>query len=137
MPKKSFKRKNELSGPVKNFINLLFSSSLGLLSTIIITFIVSLIITSSSEYPKYTSVFFIISVIISCIISGFIASKKCNFKGIISGLLCSIPYSLFITVIMLFFTNCKLKESTIILYLIIIICSTIGGIVGANTKRRK
>ena len=137
MRKKNFKRKNEMSLPLKNIIDLMISSVIGVIFTVFLTFVISFIISKSENLPNYTAVLFLLCVAIGNTLGGFIASKKCNFKGIISGILCSIPNSIIITIIMLFFTDGKISEKTIILFFIVLIFSTIGGIVGANTKRRK
>ncbi len=134
--KQTKKRKTNFSVPVTNIIGLLISSIIGVISVSILSFVISFILTKSSNFPLYTEVYFCGCVGIGALISGFISAKKCNFKGLISGFICSFITIFFITIIMLFFTNGKLSENTLIMFLVIIICSTIGGIVSANTKKR-
>lgn len=137
MKKRFLKRKNEMSMPMKNFVSLSISSVIGNILTIFLTFIISYIISKSENIPSYLGILFLFCIACGNILSGFIASKRCNFKGIISGLICSIPNALIITLIILFFSNSKINEKTLLLYLFIIFCSSVGGIIGANTKRRK
>ncbi len=137
MKKRFLRRKNEMSNPIKNIVSLTVSSMLGNILTIILTFLISYIISKSENIPSYLGILFLFCIAAGNILSGIIASKRCNFKGIISGLICSFPNALIITIIMLFFSNSKISEKTLFLYLFIIFCSSVGGIIGANTKRRK
>ncbi len=137
MRKKIAKRKNELPVSTKNIVGILLSSGIGLISIIILTLIASLILTKSSELTNSIAIYFIGSVTIGALITGFIASKKCEFKGLISGIISSLPLIFIITVIMLIFSHGRLMPETAILYVGIAIFSAIGGIISANTKRRK
>ncbi len=134
--KKISRRKINYSLPVANILGLLISSTIGIVVIILLTLVISYIFSKSAYFPSYTGVYFCGCVGIGSLISGFLSAKKCNFKGFISGFICSFIIILFTTVIMLFFTNGMLNEMTLILFLIIIICSTIGGIISANTKKR-
>lgn len=134
--KKTKKRKISFPVPLTNIIGLFLSSFTGIIVISILTFVISTIISKSSNYPSYTEIYFCLCIGLGSLISGYFAAKKCNFKGLISGFICSFLTILFITIIMLFFTNGQLNEKTIILYLIIVICSTLGGIISANTKKR-
>ncbi len=137
MRKKISKRKNELPITTKNIIGILISCAVGLFTVVVSTLFISLILTKSSVISNSIGGFFIGCNMVSALITGFIASKQCNFKGMISGLITSIPYSLGITIIMLFFSHGQLNLKTIVLYLGIVICSVLGGIISANTKRRR
>lgn len=137
MHKKILKRKINILNPASNLLGVILSSFIGVgLSTLFIL-ILSYIISKSSNLPSHTGAYFLACIGLGSVLSGIISSKKCNLKGLLAGLFCSIPNSIFVTIIMLFFTNGQLSESTIILYALIIICSTVGGIIGANTKKRK
>ncbi len=136
LKKKISKRKVSLSIPISNLLGLLFSSGIGIITIVLLSLFVSYIFSKSANFPSYTGVYFCGCVGLGSIIGGFISAKKCNFKGFISGFICSFITLLFITVLMLFFTDGKLNEKTLILFLIIIICSTVGGIISANTKKR-
>ncbi|MBQ3524248.1 MAG: TIGR04086 family membrane protein [Clostridia bacterium] len=137
MRKKIAKRKKELPVSTKNIIGILISNGIGFTSIIILTFISSLILTKSSALTNSVSIYFIGSVTIGSLITGFIASKKCTFKGFISGIIASLPLMFCVTVVMLVFSHGRLIPETAILYVGIIVFSAIGGIISANTKRRK
>ena len=137
MRKKIAKRKKEQSISTKNIIGILLASGIGFIFIVLLTFIASLILTKSLSLTNSTAIYFIVSIAFGALITGFIASKKCEFKGLISGIVASLPLILFITVIMLIFSHGRLIAETIILYLGIIMLSATGGIISANTKRRK
>lgn len=137
MHKRPIKRKKELSIPLKNVIGVTVSSVISVIISIIISLIFSLIISKSSELPDSLLLYFIGCIALGSLAGGILSSKLCSFKGIISGLICSMPTSLLITFIMLFFSSGKLDEKTIFMYVIVIVSSVMGGIIGANTKRRK
>ncbi|MBO5334195.1 MAG: TIGR04086 family membrane protein [Clostridia bacterium] len=133
----SKKRNINLSNPTKNILGVVLSSFAGIALSITLTFIISYIISKTSVLSIHLKIYFSVCVGLGSIFGGFISSKKCNFKGLLSGFLSSIPNSLIVIVFMVIFSNGQLKESTVIIFLLIIICSTLGGIIGANTKRRK
>ena len=137
MHKKVSKRKKEIPVSTKNIIGFLISSGIGFVTVLILTLLAALILTKSSTLTNLVAVYFIGSVGISALITGFIASKKCSFKGFISGIIASLPLIFLITIFMLIFSSGRLIPETIILYMGIIVFSVIGGIISANTKRRK
>ncbi len=134
--KKIKKRKLNFSVPIANIIGLLISSLIGIFVITILTLVVSCIISKSSNYPLHTEIYFCGCVGFGALIGGFISAKKCNFKGFVSGFISSFVTSFLITIIMLFFSSGKLNEKTLILFSLIVVCSTIGGIISANTKKR-
>lgn len=137
MRKKIAKRKKELPVSTKNIIGIPLASAVGFISIIILTLISSIILTKSTALTNSTAIYFIGSVSIGSLITGFIASKKCEFKGLISGIVASLPLMFFITVVMLIFSNGRLIFETIVLLIGVVLFSAIGGIISANTKRRK
>ena len=137
MLKKTTKRKNEIPITTKNIVGIGVSSLVGLIIVVILTLFASAIISKSAVMTSSIGAYFIGCVMIGGIVVGFSASKMCEFKGIVSGVISSIPYSFGVTILMLIFSHGQLSSKTILLFIGIIICSTIGGIVSANTKRRK
>lgn len=137
MRKKITRRKQEMPLTTKNITGVLISSALGIAIIVVLTLLISLILTKSSVISDSVGVYFIGCVMIGAIFTGFFVSKKCSFKGLVSGVIASVPLSLGVTVIMLIFSQGQLSSKTAILYLGMIVCSTIGGIFSANTKRRK
>ncbi len=137
MRKKAIKRKNDMPIMAKNIVGICISSLIGLILVIILTLFMSAIISKSAVMSNTLPAYFLGCVMIGAIIVGFIASKMCKLKGFVSGLISSIPYGFGITVLMLIFSHGQLSSKTILLYIVIIVCSVIGGIISANTKRRK
>lgn len=131
------KRKKDVSTFTKNFIGIILSSSIGFTSIIIFTLLSSLILSKTPVLTNSLLIYFIASVAIGSLLTGFVASKKCEFKGLISGALASLPLIFYITIIMLIFSKGRLINETIILFIGILIFSISGGIISANTKRRK
>ena len=137
MRKKAIKRKNDMPIMAKNIVGICISSLIGLILVIILTLFMSAIISKSAVMSNTLPAYFLGCVMIGAIIVGFIASKMCKLKGFVSGFISSIPYGFGITVLMLIFSHGQLSSKTILLYIVIIVCSVIGGIISANTKRRK
>ncbi|MCH5190776.1 MAG: TIGR04086 family membrane protein [Oscillospiraceae bacterium] len=136
MRKKIARRKKERPVPIKNVIGIVVASAVGTVFTVLLTLICSYILMKSEVLSNTVGIYFIACVLCGALLSGFTASKKCTAKGILSGLVTSIPFSLTVIVIMLFFTKGQLAYNTLFLFLGIILFSTLGGIFGANTKRR-
>ena len=137
MRKKIARRKSERPVPIKNAIGIAIASVVGTICTVLLTLICSYILMKSEVLSNTVGIYFIACVVCGALLNGFIASKKCTIKGILAGLAASIPFSLAVIIIMLFFTKGQLAFSTLFLCLGIILCSAIGGIFGANTKKRK
>lgn len=137
LKRKTVKRKKELPIINKNLIGLSISSFVGVVLVIVLTLLLSAIISKTAILTNSIGAYFIGCIMVSSIIVGFIASKKCELKGIVSGVVSSILFSFIVTIFMLLFSRAQLSPKTIFLYIAIVICGTIGGIIGANTKRRK
>ena len=137
LKKRISKRKKDIPIVNKNFLGLSISNFAGLVFVVILTLLLSAIVSKTAILTNSIGAYFIGSVMISSIVVGFIASKKSELKGIVSGVVSSIIFSFIITILMLLFSRAQLSPKTIFLYIAIVICGTIGGIVGANTKRRK
>lgn len=137
MRKKIAKRKKELPVSTKNILGIILSSSIGFISIIVLTLISSIILTKSTALSNSTTIYFIGSVSIGSLITGFIASKKCEFKGIVCGIVASLPQMILVTIMMLVFSHGRLISKSAILFIGIALFSSIGGIISANTKRKK
>jgi len=78
-------------------------------------------------------IFIIISALVM-LISGFIIGKKSLKKGFISGLILGLSFILFLTIIGLFF-KLEWNFGRIIYYVILIMSSMLGSIIGINKKK--
>ncbi len=136
MRKKLAKRK-EYPEIVENLIGIIISSVVGILITFLLSIFFSFIINKSQNLPKNLSWYLMGIVLVGALVNGFLSTFRCKLKGIISGLVSAIPFALYITVVLLVFSNGQIETKTGILYLLIFVTSSIGGVLGANTKRRK
>lgn len=136
MQKKLNRRKSEMPVATKNIVGVIIAGVIGALITILLTLILSLILSKAEFLSQSIKAILILTVLSGAVLSGFIASKRCSFKGLISGLIATFPFLFVINAIMLIFSQGKLKSSVILLYVGAFICSSIGGIISANTKRR-
>ncbi|MBR2953634.1 MAG: TIGR04086 family membrane protein [Clostridia bacterium] len=137
MQKKLSNRKNEISLPVKNILSFFLSTLFGTISSLLVSFIFSFILSNSAEISDYTFVYLIFSFIIGGFVCGFSGSSMLQFKGLVSGLMCCVPYTIVMYILMFIFSNGKLNASSLLSVLVIVISSSIGGMTNANIKRRK
>ncbi len=136
MRKKLSKRK-EYPEIIENIIGISTSSVVGILVVFALTFLFSLILNKSQKLPDNFSWYLMGIILVGALVNGLISTIRCKLKGIISGVVSAVPFSLFITIALLVFSAGQIESKTGILYLLIFVVSTIGGILGANTKRRK
>lgn len=137
MRKKVLKRKNDMSATARNIIGIIISSVIGAVICLILTLVFSYVFANAEVLTNSVSAIFIACIMLGGFFCGALSSRLTAFKGIVSGILTSILYSLIITVIMLFFSDGRLSGNALFLYIGIIIVGIIGGICGANIKRRK
>lgn len=135
MRKKLAKRKKEPEAPVKNASGILIANIAALITAILLSLLCSALLLKSPTLSSNLSIYLVACIGIGALLNGFIAAKKCSLKGIVSGLASSVPYTFSVTVIMLFFTKGQLVSKTLIVDLTAVICSVLGGIFGANTRR--
>lgn len=136
MHKKLYKRK-EYPEIIENIIGISTSSVVGIIVVFVLTFLFSLILNKSQKLPDNLTWYLMGIVVVGALVNGLISTIRCKLKGIISGVVSAVPFSLFITIALLVFSAGQIESKTGILYLLIFVVSTIGGILGANTKRRK
>ena len=113
----------------------LFTKELGIFSLIeiLIVFICSLlnlIFLSNS----LTTIIILLANCLSFFILSYLYGKKSKQKGIVSGLLNGIILSLFLIIIYSIFYSFSFNINKILYYLILILSSTTGGIIGKNTQ---
>lgn len=121
----------------KNIVGITVSSVTSILILIVLSAIISLILLKSENIADSYIMYFFACAVISAFVGGFLSSKLCTLKGILSGLISSLVYNFILTVILLFVSKGHLIVLTGILYAISIAFFALGGIIAANTKRRK
>ena len=137
MHKKLSKRKNEISLPVKNIVSVFLSTLLGTISSLLVSIFFSYVLSKSAEISDYYYIYIIFSFIIGSFTCGFSGSSMLPFKGLVSGLICCVPYTILMYIFMFIFSDGKLSLYSFLLVFVIIVSSVIGGITNANIKRRK
>jgi|GEM_PF-5364396 len=139
MQKRTNKRKKELNPSIKIIVNFTRSSIIGTLVCLLFTLIFSFILTKRAMLNSeiIVLIYFVVSVLIGALVNGFISSRQGHFKGIISRLISSILYSLLILIFMLIASGNTLNSYCFILIVGIVIFAAIGGILGANIKRKR
>ena len=137
MSKKISKRKNEISLPVKNVLSFFLSTLFGTVSSLLVSILFSYILSKSAEISDYSFIYLIFSFIVGGFVCGFSGSSMLPFKGLVSGLMCCVPYTILMYILMFIFSDGKLSLYSFLLVLVIIVSSVIGGITNANIKRRK
>lgn len=137
MRKKSKSKAKTDSALTKNILGIALSSAISITILGALTAIISVILLKSEQTADSYIVYFYCSSVFSAFIGGFISSKSCTLKGIFSGLISSLAYNLIITIILLFVSQGHLRADTGILYAVTTLFFVLGGIAGANTKRRK
>ncbi len=129
--------KNNMDENQKRITGLCSASFIGMAITVILTLFLSYILSKSPSISNSVNVFFIASILIGVFVCGFTASRLTRLKGIICGAASSVIYLLIITVIMLFVNNGRLAPTTLFMYLGALLLGIVGGILGANLKRKK
>lgn len=121
----------------KNIVGITISSVTSIVILIVLSALISLILLKSENIADSYVMYFYICAVISSFIGGFISSKLCTLKGLFSGLISSLAYNFILTIILLFVSKGHLMALTGILYAISTAFFALGGIIAANTKRRK
>ena len=69
--------------------------------------------------------------------SGFLSSKKLKKKGILNGFVCGMFLYLIVLIISLFFRESGVTSNTLYRFLLTIIASMMGGVIGVNFKSKR
>ena len=137
MRNKVLKTKNDIPPIRKNIIGLLISGFVSAIISVLFTFIFSYIFVNTETISESLRPMFIGCILLAGFFCGVISSRLTTFKGLISGIISSSIYLLIITIIMLFFSDGRLSANMLFMYFGAILVSGMGGICGANIKRRK
>lgn len=108
------------------------------LITLLSIFITHLVTTTLYYFniitPTTYNILKLITLLLSLFINGFILGKKSKNKGYLEGLKLSFPVIILFIIITLFTTN-SFHIKLILYYLILIITTTFGSMIGINTKK--
>lgn len=105
-------------------------------SILILTFIITIFNYFNIINNKTISIFKILIPIISLFIGGYYIGKKSNKKGYLEGLKLGIIFSLFIIIFNFLVLSNSFKLKYLLFYIIIIISSILGSMIGINKKSK-
>lgn len=122
----------------KNLTKLILKT--GLIQIVLSVFFISIFACAMYflELDKSFSVIFAtISIALSSLISSFFASKEVGNKGYITGLMIGIITFIIITLISFIIDEGNVTINTLFHFIIILLSSMIGGILGVNKRAKK
>lgn len=108
--------------------------SIGSLS--IITFIITIFNYFNIISDKIIPIFNILIPIISLFIGGFYMGKKSNNKGYLEGLKLGMVFSILLLIFNFLTLSNSFKFKYLLFYLIIIVSSIMGSMIGINTNKK-
>lgn len=106
-------------------------------SILIITFLVTLLNYFNIISDKIISIFKILIPIISLFIGGFYIGKNSNNKGYLEGLKLGGIFSIFLLIFNFLALNNSFKLKYLLFYLILIVSSILGSMIGINRKKKQ
>lgn len=106
-------------------------------SILVLTFLITIFNYFDIMSDKVASIFKIIIPVISLFIGGFYIGKKSLKKGFIEGLKLGLIFSIILILFNFLGLNNSFKLKYILFYLILIISSTLGSMIGINIKKSK
>lgn len=120
-----------------NYLKKLGISFIYIISTIlIITFAITVLNYFNIIADNMISIFKILVPIISLFIGGFYIGKKSNKNGYFEGIKLGVFFSLFLIIFNFLAIDNSFKLKYLLFYLIIIISSMLGSMVGINKRKR-
>lgn len=117
------------------FIKKIFFPLLIMISIILVSPIIISILSYFGLFnSKITSIFKIITSLISFLIGGFLIGKRSDKKGYMEGLKLSIIFLILNVVLSIFLLDTPLKIKNVLYYVILIITCMFGSIMGIQKK---
>lgn len=86
---------------------------------------------------NYSPIFATVSVALSCFITAYYTSGKIKQKGFIIGLIIGLSVSIIVTIISLIIDKGNVTSNTLFHFIIFLLSSLIGGVLGVNKKGKK
>ena len=109
----------------------------GVGATLLCLILFSIIMTKVDTPDGVTSVMSSIALCVGSYFSGFIISKKRRKNGLLTGILCGIVIFCLTFIISILFIKTALSMGVFSKLIMILICSSIGGVVGVNAKVKR
>ena len=105
-------------------------------SILIITFIITILNYFNIISDKIISIFKILIPVISLFIGGFYIGKKSTSKGYLEGLKLGLLFSIFLLIFNFLALSNSFKLKYLLFYLIIIVSSILGSMIGINISKK-
>lgn len=112
------------------------SSFLGIVIMLLCIFIFSILMTKVDIDDKYVSLMSTVALCVGAYTGGYIASKFKKKNGLIMGLVTGLIIYFLIFLLAVIFAKINISFGIITKLIITVICATVGGIIGVNSKHR-
>ena len=106
-----------------------------LIPILILTFVITIFSYFNLINDKVVSIFKIIIPIVSMFIGGFYIGKKSNKKGYLEGLKLGLIFSIILIIFNYLALDNSFKSKYLLFYIILIISTILGSMIGVNKKR--
>ncbi len=110
---------------------------LGVATTILTMFIFATLLLVANLDRSYSAPFATISVSTGCFIASLYTAKKSGSKGYMIGLVIGVTVFVIITLLSLIIGENGLSLNTLFHFIIILLSSLVGGVLGVNSKKSK
>lgn len=130
--------KQESAFSTQVFITCSMGALFGTISAVILLLIFSAILSFSDIQESYLALFGYLAVVVGAFMGGFFSSMKHRKKGLVSGLVTGVLLFIILFIFRLIIVGFdSFTISTFIQLLLIVIASTVGGILGVNIKKKR
>ena len=120
-----------------NYKNILISAVIQIIATVICMLLFSLIMYVFKTEEKYSPLFASVALATGSFINSFYISSKKKEKGYFNGIIVGSITFIIVTVVGLIVSSGSVTLNTIFHFIIILLSSIIGGILGVNKKPKK
>lgn len=115
----------------------LFSSATGILVILLVLFMFAVVLGKVNASPGVLNVAATISLCIGGYVGGYVCARKGRRNGLVRGAVCGAIIFAVILSLGAIFAKAVLSLSAGGKLLLTVLCSSIGGIIGVNTKKRR
>ena len=133
--RRSLKKSRELSGIKKKILAVFWGVSGGAIACFLMLLIFSAILSISSASSSIAKPIATAVLFLSAFICGYISSRILKEKGILIGAVSGAIYFLLYAIIGLIFGSKSLQAAVSLKFIIAVVSSAIGGVIGVNRRR--
>lgn len=133
--KKAKPRKALITKRENPSVNIFFSTQIFAVICYIAVFFIGVLIALAADLPsKYDYIFSLVLFAACSLISGFFAGMKIREKGLIVGVLYTLPANLIVALISLLLNDFNIGINLLITFTVLILAGGIGGILAVNKR---